>query len=67
MENKVDIKKFILNWCGSQKITFVPNPGNIGDGLITLSTIQILKSLGIDYTIGKPWAKSKLKTKHTVF
>ena len=67
MDGAVDIKKFILNWCGDQKITFVPNPGNIGDGLITLSTIQILKSLGIDYTIGKPWVKSKLQTKRVIY
>ena len=67
MENNVDIKKFILNWCDGQKITFVPNPGNVGDAFITLATIQILKSLGIDYTIGKPWVKSKLQTKRVIY
>ena len=53
MENNVDIKKFILNWCDGQKITFVSKYSNVGDAFITLATIQILKSLGIDYTMSE--------------
>ena len=43
----VDVKAFLKKYQGS-KVKYIPNPGNAGDSLIGLATIQMLKELNID-------------------
>ena len=37
--------------------TYIPNPGNVGDSLIVLGTIQLFHSLNIRYQVGSPYGK----------
>ena len=57
----VDVKAFLKKYQGS-KVKYIPNPGNAGDSLIGLATIQMLKELNIDYQICKPTDKFEGET-----
>ena len=49
--NEIDIFTFLKNY-QDDNIIYIPNPGNAGDALIMLGTIQIFDKLNIHYTIG---------------
>ena len=36
---------------------YIPNPGNVGDSLIVLGTIQLFHHLNIRYQVGSPYGK----------
>ena len=36
---------------------YIPNPGNVGDSLIVLGTIQLFHRLNIGYQVGSPYVK----------
>lgn len=46
-----DIRFFLKNYL-NQEIIYIPNPGNAGDSLIVLGTIQIFNELGLNWSIG---------------
>jgi hypothetical protein len=51
----------ILNKYKNNNIIYIPNPGNAGDSLIVLGTINIFDKLGLNYTIGDKNKKTLMK------
>ena len=49
--NEIDIIDFLTNYI-SKEIIFIPNPGNAGDSLISMGTLQLLDKIGLNYTMG---------------
>ena len=56
-----NLLKFLKELRG-EKIIYVPNPGNAGDSLIALSTLDIFKKINLDFEIRKPKTKFNKKT-----
>lgn len=57
----LNLVKFLKD-LGSKKIIFAPNPGNAGDSLIALSTLNIFKKINLDFEIQNPKTKFNKKT-----
>lgn len=51
-----------LNGYLSKDIIYIPNPGNAGDSLIAMGTLQLFAKVGINYTIGNFYESYKGKT-----
>lgn len=62
-KNKIsfNLLEFLQDLRG-KKIIYVPNPGNAGDSLIALGTLNIFKKINLDFKIKKPTAQLNKKT-----
>lgn len=47
------INTILLDRYQNKCITYIPNPGHIGDALIAYATMQLFDQLGLKYTIGQ--------------
>lgn len=47
----IDIRTFLKKYT-NQNVIFIPNPGNAGDSLNAMATIQVLDHLGIKWRLG---------------
>lgn len=45
-----ELKQTILREIQGEKVYYLPNPGNWGDGLIRVGTLKFLKDIGVEFT-----------------